>query len=360
MRMGPSNRLSPDLKEKLDREYEQAPELKLGEKERLVVVSDLHMGGGGRKDEFVPNSLLLQALLRRYYLERRFILALNGDIEDLAGFSLARIATRWLDVYALWQEFAERGALYKIAGNHDLELLQREAADYPFPVIGSLRVACNGHRLWLFHGHQVSRLERAFQALGPVFLRGVLHPLGIGNYTVRRSTSRRFHVERRSYLYARERRILALIGHTHRPLFESLSGFDAVKIEIENLCRAYPTAGPAERQRLEERVAMLRLEYTVQQTREMLNPRGENLYGAGPLLPCLFNSGSGIGRHGVTAIEIAGGRIALVIWLDRRRTEKYGESAGYRPERLEDSDYYRVVLKEDDLDYIFARIHLLG
>ena len=87
--------------------------------------------------------------------------------------------------------------------------------------------------------------------------------------------------------------------------------------------------------------------------------RGENLYHEGPLLPCLFNSGSGIGRHGITAIEIAGGRIALVIWFDRRRSLQYAESAGYEPQRLGDSDYYRVVLKEEDLDYIFARIELL-
>ncbi|MCK7513153.1 MAG: hypothetical protein MZV70_60110 [Desulfobacterales bacterium] len=44
---------------------------------------------------------------------------------------------------------------------------------------------------------------------------------------------------------------------------------------------------------------------------------------------------------------------------DRRRSDKYVEAAGYEPQRLGDSDYFRVVLKEEDLDYIFARIELL-
>lgn len=78
------------------------------------------------------------------------------------------------------------------------------------------------------------------------------------------------------------------------------------------------------------------------------------------LLPCLFNSGCGIGRHGVTGIEIVHGRIALVYWVDRGRTDKYFDAEGYGPQRLGDSDYYRVVLKEEDLDYIFTRINLLG
>ncbi len=353
------NALKRDLRRMLDHLLEQAPVLRLGAGDKLVIFSDLHMGNGGRKDDFVPNAGLFLDILRRHYLERGFILALNGDIEDLAGFSLASIATRWLEIYAAWQEFAQRGALYKLVGNHDLALLFRRPDDLPFPVLESLRVEIGEKRLWLFHGHQVYRLNRAFQAMGSFILRKLLLPLGIGNYTTARSPSRRFHVEKRAYLYARERGMLAVIGHTHRPLFESLSRLDTVKIEIENLCRAFPAAAEEKRRELKERMERLKQEFIEQQRRDLPLQRRENLYHEGPLLPCLFNSGSGIGRHGITAIEIAGGRIALVIWFDRRRSEQYAESAGYEPQRLESSDYYRVVLKEEDLDYIFARIELL-
>jgi predicted phosphodiesterase len=352
--------LLPRLSGKLDRLYENAPVLRMGADDKLVIISDLHMGNGGKKDEFVPNAKLFLALLRRYYQKQGFILALNGDIEDLVSFSLASIATRWLEVYQALEEFAARDALYKLVGNHDLALLDRRPADLPFPVSESLRVEIGEKRLWLFHGHQVSRTNWAFETMGTLLLRGLLHPLGIGNYTVRRSTSRRFHVEQRAYLYARAGGMLAVIGHTHRPLFESLSRLDTVKIEIENLCRRFPAALEKERAELKKRVERLKKEFVAQRRRDLRSPRGENLYHKGPLLPCLFNSGSGIGRHGVTAIEIAAGRITLAIWFDRRRSEKYTEAAGYEPQQLGHSDYFRVVLKEEDLDYIFARINLLG
>jgi len=351
--------LSPRLRRELDHLYEKAPVLRLGPADKLVIFSDLHLGNGGTRDEFVPNSELFLAILRRYYQEQGFILVLNGDIEDLAGFSLASIATRWLEVFQAFAEFAARDALYKLAGNHDLGLLRRRPVDLPFPVAESLRVEIGAKRLWIFHGHQVSRLDWAYEAMGTFLQRWILRPLGIGNYTVARSASRRFHVERRAYLHARARRMLAVIGHTHRPLFESLSRLDTVKIEIENLCRSYATAGAVERRKLEERMERLKREFIEQQRRDRRPPRSENLYHEGPLLPCLFNSGSGIGRHGVTALEIAAGRIALVIWSDRRRSQVYTEAAGYVPQRLEGSDYCRVVLKSDDLDYIFARIELL-
>ncbi len=351
--------LSLGQRQKLDQLYEKAPVLRLGAYDKLVVFSDLHMGNGGGRDDFAPNAGLFQAVLRDHYLKQGSILVLNGDIEELAGFSLASIATRWIEVYAAWQEFADRGALYKLAGNHDLALLQRRPADLPFPVAESLRLEIGAKRLWLFHGHQVYRLNWVFEALGSLVTRWLLHPLGIGNYTVARSASRRFHVERRAYLYARACGILAVIGHTHRPLFESLSGLDAVKFEIENLCRSFPAAGEEERRKLKQRMERLKREFVEQRRRDRRSRGEESLYHEGPLLPCLFNSGSAIGRHGITAIEVAGGRIALVIWSDHRRSKRYSEAAGYQPQRLGDSHYYRVVLKEEDLDYIFARIELL-
>jgi len=355
-----TNALSPGLRRQLDRLHEKAPVLRLGAGDKLVVFSDLHLGDGGRQDDFTPNAELFLTALREYYQKQGFLLLLNGDIEDMALYSLGDIANRWFDVYQACEEFALRGALYKLAGNHDLILLRRRPEHLPFPMIESLRVEIGDMRLWFFHGHQVSRLNWLYQTLGRMVLRWILHPLGIGNYTTARSRSRRFHVEQRAYLYARARRMLAIIGHTHRPLFESLSRLDTVKIGIENLCRAYSGATEEERREIESRMETLKREFVEQQRRDQRPQRSENLYHDGPLLPCLFNSGSAIGRHGVTAIEIAAGRIALVIWCDRRRSAKYVEAEAYHPQRLEGTEFYRVVLKEEDLAYIFSRINLLG
>ncbi len=352
--------LTDKLQGRLDRLLQNAPELAPGPDHRLVIFSDLHLGDGGGSDDFKKNAELFLAALRRRYLEGNFTLILNGDIEELARFSLASIATRWLEVYGVWSEFAARGALIKLTGNHDLALLRRRPRDLPFPVQEALKLRLGSKTLFILHGHQTSHLNWAFQTLGILFLRWLLHPLGFGNYTVARSSRRRFNVEKRVYGYARRKKIMALIGHTHRPLFESLPRLDTLKIEIENLCRRYPRAAAAGKRELERKLERLKAEYVKLQQRDRRVHSAENLYHDGPLLPCLFNSGCGIGRHGITAIEIVQGRAALVYWFDRRRSGKYFESEGTQPQQLGDSDYFRVVLKEEDLDYIFTRINLLG
>ena len=77
----------------------------------------------------------------------------------------------------------------------------------------------------------------------------------------------------------------------------------------------------------------MKAEYVELQRKDRQPRRAENLYHDGPLLPCLFNSGCGIGRHGITAIEVVARRVALVYWFDRRRSAKYFESEGYKPQQ---------------------------
>ena len=340
--------------------FDRAPEIRFGAEHRLVVFSDLHLGDGGRNDDFKKNSGLFLESLRRYYLPRGFTLVLNGDIEELARFPLARVEARWPEIYGAWRQFAERGAFYKLAGNHDLSLLRRRPRDLAFPVGEALKVRLGGHLLFLAHGHQASHLNWAFQTLGILFLRWLLNPLGFGNYTVAHSSRRRYNVEKRMYGFARLKRVMALIGHTHRPLFESLPRLDSVKIEIETLCRSFAQAAPGRQAEMERQLAVLRAEYVELQQRDGGPRRAENLYHDGPLLPCLFNSGCGIGRHGITALEVVDGRAALVYWFDRRRSEKFIAAQGYAPQPLAGTDYYRVELKHEELDYIFTRINLLG
>jgi hypothetical protein len=86
----------------------------------------------------------------------------------------------------------------------------------------------------------------------------------------------------------------------------------------------------------------------------------ESLYNEGPLVPCLFNSGCGVGKRGMTALEIDRGSINLVHWFDRNITNKYFSFNGYSPERLDETSFYRVKLKTDELRYIFSRINLLA
>lgn len=86
----------------------------------------------------------------------------------------------------------------------------------------------------------------------------------------------------------------------------------------------------------------------------------KNVYHTAITVPCLFNSGCVIGKRGITALEIENNRIRLVHWFDQNTSKRYLNNHGYEPEILKDTDYFRMIINEENLSYIFARIHLLS
>jgi len=329
-----------------------APVRRLSRGEKVVVFSDLHLGGGGRRDDFLPNGELLSAALRRHYLPGRYTLVLNGDVEELQRFYLPQIRRQWAGFYALLEEFARLGRLERLVGNHDAELAVL-GDPYPAPrLLESLRLELGKESFLLFHGHQASYLQTRFIGLVSILLRYVANPLGIRNRTVSRSSRRRFRVERRVYAFARGRRQAVLIGHTHRPLFESLSKLDDLRFRIESLCRLIPSAAARRRPALERELAA-RKDELEQVLARRGGEEGGSLYDSPLLVPCLFNSGCCIGKRGLTGLEIAGGGIALVHWFDQNRSRRAGED-------LPGTPYRREVLQQEPLDYLFTRVRLLS
>jgi len=85
-----------------------------------------------------------------------------------------------------------------------------------------------------------------------------------------------------------------------------------------------------------------------------------SLYNANLVVPCMFNSGTVIGKRGMTCLEIDDGQMALVHWFDDTRSRKYLNYGNYETEQLPGTDFHRVEVKRDSLDYIFTRITLLA
>lgn len=340
----------------------EAPTVRLRRDCRLVVLSDLHLGDGGPMDDFLPNSELVLSVLERHYLQRGFTLLLNGDVEELYRFSLPRILRRWTGLYTLFDRFAERDGLLRILGNHDHGLRESRLGRLGrprTPLHDALKFDFAGHTIFALHGCVPSPLHR-HHTLSRLLLRYVANPLGIRNYSVSHDNKRKFRLEKRLYQFARDMRIVALMGHTHRPLFESLSKVDSLKFQMEAMCRRFPEAGGGEQESLRLRILECRGELSRTLANDRENAFRDTLYDVGPVVPCLFNSGCAVGKRGITAIEIAGGDIALVHWFDATKSSKYLTAGGVSPQRLQGTDYFRVALKQDSLGYIFARIKLLG
>jgi predicted phosphodiesterase len=324
---------------------------------KVLIVSDFHMGVG-RRDDLAPNRELILTMLEKYYLAGGWYLVLNGDIEELQRYPLAHIRENWSPIYRIFDRFAAENRLYKIVGNHDGALLFEK--NYPYPLYQVLRIETGSLPIYVYHGHQSSRLYTDYNHVIGASLRYVLKPFGIRNISSARSPYRRFYVEKKAYAFSLKNHCISIIGHTHRALFASLGRFDYIKFEIERLCRDYPASQGDERERIAREVETLRLELGKLGRAERRHVLRQSLYGDELPVPCLFNSGSAIGRKGINAIELDSRNIALVYWFYEGEGKRFVSRGSYEVEKIPGSPCRRGVLNRDRLEYVKSRIELLG
>lgn len=358
--------------EALSELFENCPRRQISCRDRYVVFSDLHMGNGSRNDDFRHNGELFCTVLEKFYSPEEYHLVLNGDVEDLQRFSLRSIVHRWGAVYHALSAVAARGGLTRIVGNHDLEWLEGGPGVSGFATLGkenwpdlhtdplheALRLQCAAGDIFIFHGHQTSWWYQNHNNVVRLLLRYLANPLHISSPNVSADSRKKFRVERRAYHFASREKIMAMIGHTHRPLFESMSKSDSVLFEIEALCRLYPES--TRRDEVESRVAELKAELEIIRESEKDDRSHDSLYRDNLLVPSLFNSGTVLGKWGITCLEMAEGKLRLVYWYDSTRKHRYRRFRELAPEPLLDTPYRRIVIKEEELSYIFSRIQLLA
>ena len=326
---------------------------------KVLIVSDLHMGTGSR-DDLYYNGEMLTCVLEEYYFKKGWILVLNGDVEELQKYSIDGIREKWAGLYRVFNLFANKNRLYKIIGNHDEQLLLKRYGSYPYPLYTVIKIDTGIVSAFVYHGHQLSGIYANYNGLLGFMVRYILKPFGIKNITSARSPYKRFKIEKKAYAFSLKNNCLSIIGHTHRPLFESLGRFDYIKFELERLCRDYPSSADGERSRIENEVTALRRELGKLKRKEKRDVFRQSLYGDELPVPCLFNSGCTLGKKGMNAIEITHEDIALIYWFTEGKSKKFVTRGGYKIEGIPGRPYHRAVLNQNRLDYIFAKIKLLG
>ena len=350
-----SKRFNPDAVLDISPSLSKDGEPSSTESRKVLIISDFHMGGG-RRDDLHPNGEIVRSILEEYYYKNGWYLVLNGDIEELAKFSLSDIRTEWARLYRVFDLFASAGRLYKTLGNHDEDLIFEK--NYPYPLYNVVRIETGIIPFYVYHGHQSSRVYTDFNDVVRLTLRYLLKPVGIRNISSARSAHRRFHVERHAYDFSLKNNCISVIGHTHRALFASLSRFDYIKYEIERLCRDYPSSGGSDRERIAREVMALRQELGKLKRSERREGSRLSLYGDELPVPCLFNSGSSIGKKGVNAIEVDRDNISLVYWFAEGKGMKFISRGWYNIEEFDGCR--RSVLNQDRLDYVKSRIELFS
>ncbi len=344
----------------LDKVLASSPSQTIQDQSKWVIFSDLHMGDGGGSDDFKRNSNLFQAALKNYYLTKNFGLILNGDVEELQRFTLKKILAAWKDIYSVIDKFASEDRLIKTIGNHDLALGVMESTPYDSCLTEAYRLRFEEQDICIYHGHQASKKYQQHNELVGFTLKYFANPLGIKNYSVSHSSTKQYKIERKLYHYSSKRKIVSVIGHTHRPLFESLNKVERLKFMIEQMCRDYSLELDGNSSNVADSIKEHKKELA-KQFRIYKDTNFQNsVYNSTFLIPCLFNSGTVIGKRGMTCLEIEGSQIRLVHWFDKNISKKYLKQTGYEPERLGETDFYRMVINEESLKYIFTRIKFLS
>jgi predicted phosphodiesterase len=324
---------------------------------KFLIISDFHMGKG-RRDDLAANGKIIIKALEDYYFKNGWYLILNGDIEELAKFTLKDINDEWKDLYRVFDLFANEGRLHKLLGNHDEDLIFEK--NYPYPLFNVIRLETGSVPIYIYHGHQASRLYTDYNNLVRLSLRYLLKPIGIRNISSARSPYKRFSVERFAYNFSLDNKCISIIGHTHRALFESLGRFDYIKFEIERLCMDYPESTGQDRERIADEVDYLRAELGKLKRSERRDVLRQSLYGDELPVPCLFNSGCVIGKKGINAIELDSEHISLVYWFAAGQGMKFINRGWYKVEPLGNTMFCRAVLNHNRLDYVISKIQLLG
>ena len=360
-----SNRMSLHHKKhpQLERLLRKAKSVNLDNSSKVLILSDLHMGNGGRRDEFRRNAQLVRTILGNYYLPEKYSLVLNGDVEELFKFPLDSIDTEWGDFYDLFLKFELNGFFWKTYGNHDAELMDEKDYRLASSMVESLKFHYGNETILILHGHQASvLLWETYPIVSRsvvFFLRYIAKPAGIRNFSTAYNSRRRFAIEKSIYEFSNQAKIVSIIGHTHRPLFESLSKVDFLNFRIEELCRAYPSDDSERRTVIERKISALKIELAACYKRGKKIGLRSGLYNS-LTIPSLFNSGCAIGKRGITALEIEGNKIRLVYWYNGKQSRKFTSDRDNRPMELGSTGFSRIVLNEDSLEYVFSRLHLLA
>ncbi|MEL6560310.1 MAG: metallophosphoesterase [Bacteroidota bacterium] len=341
--------------EQLDKLFVNARPIEVAKEDKIVIFSDLHMGDGSSNDDFKTNAEMFSYILKNYYLQKNYHLILNGDVEELQRFSMSKIHNAWDSVVSLFSQFG--GRLYKTIGNHDLKLSVMNPEELIHPVDEAIKLIFEEGEMFVFHGHQASKKYQRHNQIVGFTLKYFANPLGIKNYSVSHDSRKQFKIEKIAYHYAAFKKIISVIGHTHRPLFESMHKKDRIRFKIEQLCREY---AETKKEGLKEAIKVLK--QSLKKASKQYEEGRDNgfVYNTELNLPCLFNSGTVIGKRGMTCLEIESGKISLVHWFDKKISKKYLKNNENEPQQQGNSDYYRMVINTDDLNYIFTRVKLLS
>ncbi len=287
--------------------------LTLEAKDRYIIFSDQHKGARDRADDFSFCEINYLTALK-YYNDQNYHLVCLGDSEELWENTLEAVKKHNKKTFEIERAFLERNAFIKIFGNHDLYWDNDPLASFQLEKIYGrklkvyegliLNVKVNEEVLQIFltHGHQgdlqsdgnwfskwfVSKVWAPFQA----YLR--INP-NTPAFNFQLKTLHNLMM----YEWASAQEAVLITGHTHQPVFNSLTHLERIYLKLEDAQKANDK--PEEKKLLDQ----MEKEHIAGATMPTIRPAKSNYFNSGC---CCFSDGD------ITGLEIAEGKITLVKW----------------------------------------------
>lgn len=296
---------------------------------RFIIFSDQHKGSGNGADDFLLCEPAYLAALDFYHQNHYHFIAL-GDCEELWENPLSKVLKKHQASFDRYRNFAAKEQFHKVIGNHDLDWKNdplvmaqiRSIFGTDLSIYDGVLLQTNikGQPLQILctHGHQGDKASDGAW-FSKFFVAKIWAPLQawlkINPNTPAYDTQLKTLHNQLMYEWSISQKALLLItGHTHQPVFESLT-------YLERLYRQLLLAKAAGDTK------------TVQETEAEIRERKFEYAHISPdyltMKPTYFNSGCCCFDDGdIIGIEISDGCLRLVKWK--------GKGTGHRREVLEE------------------------
>jgi len=292
--------------------------------QRFIIFSDQHRGAKNGADDFMQAEPAYLAALE-YYLQSGFQLISLGDNEELWENSLSSVRKNNIPSFELEKRFVRQNRFYKVFGNHDLYWANDPFAWWFLKKIygqevnvyeGLVILFGEGEEgnpekhdhpelsVFLSHGHQGDAGSDG-NWFSKFFVARIWAPLQA--YLKINPNTPAYNEELKSkhnhIMYewsASQERTILITGHTHQPVFESLTYLERL---LNNLAVAREEQQTDKVNRIMEELTRKKKTYLIT----------EKVFSR--IRPSYFNSGCCCYSDGdITGIEIIAGKIILVKW----------------------------------------------
>ncbi len=285
---------------------------------KYIIFSDQHKGARNGADDFAAcEAAYLQAL--DFYAKEGFHLIGLGDCEELWENSWQAVKKAQQPAFEREKSFIAANAFTKIVGNHDLlwnndplaPMYLKEVYDCAVPVYeGVLLKTVVGQsviRIFCTHGHQGDEMSDG-NWFSKFFVARIWAPLQAfvrinPNTPAYDDGLKTVHNALMQQWSAAQKCLLLVTGHTHQPVFESLTHLERL---YRRLLFARKANNPTDITDLEQQILFRKREYkTISEDYLSLQP---SYFNSGC---CCFSDGD------ITGVEIADACMRLVKWTTR-------------------------------------------